>query len=203
MRPQMSVCRIMAAGAAATILAAGGALLCISAFSSVGATETQIARTETDEERSQTIAPSKPTGAPAPVTRTQSKWVVNCSNSQAGLDCRAVQSVFLKRTRKPFLSLTVRVPPDRKPIMLIQAPLGIYVPAGVILQFGKGLAKSVPLQSCNLEGCLAEYAIAESEIAAMLKGQDLTISAQTPKKELAFTLKVTTNGFEAAYAKIK
>ena len=37
----------------------------------------------------------------------------------------------------------------------------------------------------------------------MLKGKDVTISAQTPKREEAFNSKLSTKGFEAAYAKIR
>ena len=103
-----------------------------------------------------------------------------------------------------MLSFAVRVPPDtRKPVMLIRVRLGVYIPAGVLLQFGKDLVRAVPLQSCNRAGCYGEYAIADAEIAAMLKGKELTISAQTPKREEAFNLRLSTKGFEAAYAKIK
>ena len=87
--------------------------------------------------------------------------------------------------------------------MLIRVRLGVYVPAGVLIQFGKDLVRAVPLQSCNRAGCYAEYDIADAEIAAMVKGKDVTISAQTPKREEAFNLRLSTKGFEAAYAKIR
>jgi invasion protein IalB len=50
---------------------------------------------------------------------------------------------------------------------------------------------------------LAEYAVTEAEIAAMLKGGDLTISAQNENQQPAFTVTVPVTGFPAAYAKIK
>ena len=37
----------------------------------------------------------------------------------------------------------------------------------------------------------------------MVKGRDVTISAQTPTREEAFNLRLSTKGFEAAYAKIR
>jgi invasion protein IalB len=101
------------------------------------------------------------------------------------------------------VSVAVRVPPDtKKPVLLLQLPFGVYLPAGVSLQFGKDAAKTLPFQSCDQGGCVAEYAITEAEIAAMLKGADLTISAQTLTKE-PFTVTVPVSGFPAAYAKIK
>ena len=192
----------MAVPAALSLLAIKGAVLYILAFSTVGVTETKIARTTIGEEQSQTVAPAKPTTAPAPPTRARPTWVVNCSNSKGGLGCRAVQSVFIKKTGQRFV-LAVRVPPDtKKPVILVQVPLGTYLPSGVVLRFGKGPDKSVPIRSCNRSGCLAEYGVAEAEIASMQRGRDLRIWVQTRKREPA-SLKVPTAGFEAVYAKIK
>jgi invasion protein IalB len=130
--------------------------------------------------------------------------VVNCLSREAGLDCRAVQSVFLGKARGRVLSLAVRVSAETgKPLMLIRVPFGVHLPTGLTLQFGRELPTSVPFQSCNRAGCHAEYAIAEAELGTMLKGKDLTISAQTPEKGEAFNLRLSTKSFEAAYAKIK
>ena len=77
------------------------------------------------------------------------------------------------------MTVAVRVPPDTKtPTMLLGLPLGTYLPAGVSLQFGKEAAKSLPIQSCDRSGCLAEYAVTGGEIGAMLKGADVSISIQ-------------------------
>ena len=130
-------------------------------------------------------------------------WVVNCTSVQGGLDCRAGQSLFIKETGQRLLSVALRVPLDtKKPVLLLQVPLGIYLPAGVSLQFGKDTARKIVLQSCDQNGCLAEYAITDAEIGAMLKGADLTISIQNLKKE-PVTVQVPVLGFPAAYAKIK
>ena len=49
---------------------------------------------------------------------------------------------------------------------------------------------------------MAQYPVTDAEIAAMQKGEDLTISAQTPSKQ-PIAVKVPVAGFPAAYAKIK
>ena len=101
------------------------------------------------------------------------------------------------------MTVAVRVPADTKtPTMLLGLPLGTYLPAGVSLQFGKEAAKPLPIQSCDRSGCLAEYAVSEAEIGAMLKGADVTISIQDQqKKPISVTVPVA--GFAEAYAKIK
>ena len=76
------------------------------------------------------------------------------------------------------------------------------MPPGTSLQIGQDEAKTFPFQSCNRAGCVAEYAITNAEIAAMLKGADLTISFQTTRKQ-PIILKVPSAGFAVAYAKIK
>ena len=87
--------------------------------------------------------------------------------------------------------------------MMLQVPLGVYLPAGASLQIGKDEAKTLPFKGCDRGGCVAEYAITESEIAAMTKGSDLTISVQSQNQQPAFTVTVPVTGFAAAYAKVK
>jgi invasion protein IalB len=142
-----------------------------------------------DPSLGQTTAPAEPI------------WGVTCAGTSAGLDCRAIQSLPMTNTGQA--SIAVRVPTGtQKPTMLVLVPLGIYLPTGVTLQFGQAEAKRASLQNCDSTGCLAEYPIADTEIGAMLKGQDLTVSVQDPNKQ-PITLKVPSTGFAAAYAKIK
>jgi len=131
-------------------------------------------------------------------------WVVSCDDNNGRLDCRAGQSVFIKNTGQRILSVAVRVPPDtKKPVMLIQVPLGVYLPSGASLQIGADEAKTLPFKGCDRNGCVAEYAITEAEIAAMTKGASLKLSVQNQSQQPAFTLTVPATGFAAAYAKVK
>lgn len=163
----------------------------------------------------QTLQPKQPQPAPAaaPATPTQPgpgeaatpqpTWMVNCTNVSGGFDCRASQTLLLKDTGVRILTLVVRTTPDaKKPVMLIQGPLGIYLPAGLTIQIGKEPAKKLPLQSCNQEGCLTEYAVTDAEIAAMQQGADVAVLVQDLKKR-PVTLQVPGLGFAAAYSKMK
>ena len=149
------------------------------------------------EQRAQ---PTQP--APTQTRPAQATWRVNCSSSQAGLDCRATQVLFVKTTGQRFLALAVRVlPGTKKPEMLVEVPLRTYLPAGVSLQFGQDAAKAVPIRSCNRSGCVATYAVTEAEIGAMQKATDLTVSIRDLQKR-PITLTVPVEGFAEAYAKI-
>ena len=145
--------------------------------------------------------------APAPAaqpSRPPAIWVVNCSDNNGKLDCRAGQSLFLKNTGQRLVSVAVRVPADTKrPILMVQVPLGVYLPAGASLQIGDDEAKTLPYKGCDQGGCLAEYAVTDAEISAMTKGSDLKVSVQNQDQKPAFTVTVPVTGFAAAYAKIK
>ena len=140
------------------------------------------------------------TAAPAPPTKPQPIWLLTCATTDTGFDCRGGQTRFVKNQR--VLSVAVHVPPDKKPTLMIQPHFKIYVPAGATLQIGKGPSKAVPVKTCDQNGCVAEYPLAEADLAAMLKGGDLTIEVQTMDQQpQSFTVPVA--GFPAVYAKIR
>jgi invasion protein IalB len=149
-------------------------------------------------------APTAPTQpAPGEAVPPQPTWMVNCTNVSGGFDCRASQTLIAKKTGVRVLTLVVRTTPDaKKPVMLIQVPLGIYLPAGITLQIGKDAGKKLPLHSCNQEGCLTEYPVTDAEIAAMQQGADVAVLVQDLNKA-PVTLQVPGLGFGAAYAKMK
>jgi invasion protein IalB len=164
--------------------------LCMLAFGN-GLAQTSQAKGVATPDDAAEAAPSPPT------------WKVSCSNSDRGLDCRVLQTLFVKRTGQPVLTVAVHVPPDtKKPDMLFSLPLGSYLPAGVSLQFGKSAATKLPILNCDRSGCLAEYAVSPEELGAMQKGSDLTITLlDMQKKPLKFVVPVA--GFAEAYAKIR
>jgi invasion protein IalB len=141
---------------------------------------------------------------PAPgQARAAPVWRLNCSDSQAGLDCRAAQTIVVKQTGQPFLTVVVRVPPDtKKPVMLIRAPLGTYLPAGLSLQFGQEAAKTVPFRNCNRSGCVAAYAMSEAEIGSMVSGTNLAMSLQN-RQRTPIAVTVPAADFPEAYARMK
>jgi invasion protein IalB len=58
------------------------------------------------------------------------------------------------------------------------------------------------LRSCNSHGCFAEYALAEIDLAALIKGERLKISVRD-RHSATVRYKVSGAGFAEAYAKIR
>lgn len=178
------------------LIIAGGAFMSI-----LGSGSDAPAQTQQPKAPARVEAPAEAAGQPS---RPQPNWIVSCSQTRPGLECRAGQSLFLRQTRQRVLSVAVRMPADtKKPAFLMQLPLGVYLPAGATLQIGKDEAKTLPFTSCDRGGCIVEYAISDAELAAIAKGADIVISAQGSVSRKPFTLTVPALGFAAAYAKIK
>jgi invasion protein IalB len=151
-----------------------------------------------------------PTAAGKPVAKQQEQpapqrpaWVLNCTNQDAGLVCTAGQLVVFRQGQQTIrVNAAVRVDPkSKKPTLLLQLPLGVYLPSGVTLKFGGGKAKAIAFQSCNPNGCVAENEITAAEINTLVQGADLKLSVRTSdKKPIEFV--VPAKGFAAAYAKM-
>lgn len=132
-----------------------------------------------------------------------SKWTAACSDTSKGFECRAAQTIFYQQgPRRIQVSAILRLLPDtKKPNLFLRLPLGVKLAAGVTVQVGRGKARAIAFESCNLNGCLAEYAITKAEIASLKKGADLTLSVRTAQNApINFT--VPAAGFAAAYAKV-
>src|SRR5262245_19934936 len=68
-------------------------------------------------------------------TAMRPDWAVNCATVQTELTCVASQSFFVKETGQRFMTVSVNPPKgDKKTTLVLQLPLGIYLPSGVSLQ---------------------------------------------------------------------
>jgi invasion protein IalB len=140
--------------------------------------------------------------APPVLAQTaQNIWGVNCAGSVDGLDCRAVN--VLPMTQTSILSLAVRLNRETgKPELLMVAPLGIYLPAGIALKFGEAEPKAIAFVNCDNSGCLAQYAITPAELQGLSDGETFTVWVRDMSRE-AITVRVPATGFATAFAMVK
>jgi invasion protein IalB len=147
----------------------------------------------------------KPVGEKAADAAVQSNWVTQCGGQsrQVVVGCSLQQSVIKTDTRQLVVMFSIRVPGDtRAPVMMVQLPLGVFIPGGVELQADTNTVVSLPLQTCDANGCYAGAPVS-SEFAEQLKrGKTLRISF----KDLSQTkldIPMPLSGFPAAYDAIK
>jgi len=190
-------------GATRYLVMAGASLLYLLVLNTGAMTQTLQPKMKTSEQQPATPkqpAPGQSGARRAALAPAQPTWGATCPPAKGALDCRAL---IVQRVGNARISVAVRSASDtKKPNMLILLPLGLDLPAGVSLQFGPEVGKRVSFQSCDMSGCLAEYPVSEAEIAAMLKGADLTISVEGQNKQ-PITFQMSVAGFPEAYAKIR
>lgn len=136
-------------------------------------------------------------------TALQPDWAVNCATVQTELTCVASQSFFVQETGQRFMTVSVNPPRgSKKTTLVLQLPLGIYLPAGVSMQFGKAAAKTIPIISCDQNGCMAEYTATDAEVKSMLSGESLLVAVQT-RDQKPLSVNVPFAGFDTAYSKLR
>jgi invasion protein IalB len=93
------------------------------------------------------------------------------------------EDVALSSTGQLVASVVVRTLPDtHKPVMMIQTPIGLYLPAGLSLQIDNGKAMPIPLDTCGPQGCFAEMQISPDLLSALKAGKRLSITYQNSAK---------------------
>jgi len=145
---------------------------------------------------------AQPTGSGAAAEAT---WATQCTAKTrlAALECSVQQSIVKADTRQLIATFGIRIPPEtRAPVMMIQLPLGLYVPAGVALHVDQGQAVALPIQTCDATGCYAGIPVAAEFLGQLRSGKTLRITFENlaqSKVELPLPLA----GFASAYDAVK
>ncbi|MDO8978103.1 MAG: invasion associated locus B family protein [Afipia sp.] len=131
-------------------------------------------------------------------------WISRCSSDgrKAALLCEIEQSLFITKTGQLVASVNVKLPSEtRQPVMMIQLPVGLFLPGGVNLQIDEGKPQALVIQTCDLKGCYAATTVSPELLGSMKSGKRLSVTFQNLNKEnvnLAFVL----SGFAEGYDKI-
>ena len=134
----------------------------------------------------------------------QPVWTSRCSSDgrKSALLCEIEQSLFITKTGQLVASVNIKIPPDtRLPVMMIQLPVGLFLPGGVNLQIDEGKSQALVIQTCDLKGCYAATTVSPELLGALKSGKRLSVTFQNLNKEnvnLAFVL----SGFAEGYDKI-
>jgi invasion protein IalB len=141
----------------------------------------------------------------APAAAPASSWVSSCGTKTrtAPLDCSMEQSIVKNDTRQLVASFSVRVPGDtRTPVLMIQLPLGLYLPGGLVLQVDQSKAVELPVQSCDANGCYAGAPLSKELLAQLQAGSTLHMSFQNlARTKIDIPMPLT--GFGPIYAGIQ
>lgn len=152
----------------------------------------------------QKIAASDAT-AEKPAAQASPNWVTRCASAtrDAPLECSIEQSAVMTKTGQLIVLVSIRVPSSsRTPVMLVQIPLGVFLPGGIRLQVDNGDVETLPLQTCEQRGCFAGEDVSPQFIGALSNGKQLKVAFQDLHKQ-TIALGLPLGDFGTAFAKIK
>ena len=150
--------------------------------------------------------PEGVTPAPSqPQEPTRDNWASRCiaPARQVPLECSIEQRLIMQNTQQLIASVTIRVPAETgSPVMMLQAPLGLFLPGGITLDVDGASGETLELQTCDNNGCYAGGPLSENLLAAMTRGQSLNIKFQNLNKQ-TITVTATLVGFTVAFQRIR
>jgi invasion protein IalB len=153
--------------------------------------------------------PLAPAQAQAPSAQQQTpppeNWASGCTASARGaaLDCSIMQRAVQSRTGRLVAMVRIRIPPGSKsPVMLVQVPLGVYLPGKLTMSIDGTSIGAVEFQTCDQNGCYAGTPVSDSVLNALMKGQTLNLTVQNQQHQ-AETVPITLIGFAKAYGDIQ
>ena len=124
-------------------------------------------------------------------------WQVNCETDTS---CRMAQTVVQTSTKR--LILQIKVFKKEDPTLLLTFPLGILLSTGWQYQIDGNRETLLPFEICNSEGCHAGVKLTPKLLAALKRGNKLSIKFFDAGKNTVNPV-ISLAGFTKAYEALK
>jgi invasion protein IalB len=133
-----------------------------------------------------------------------SGWRTSCAASErdAPLACVLEQSIFVPNTRQQLVNVKIQFEGGKKqPTLLITAPLGLFLPAGVSIRVDQAEPETLDLQTCDAAGCYVAMAVSDELLGLLKAGNDFSVTFQDlAKQDINVTMPL--QGFSDGLAKV-
>lgn len=136
--------------------------------------------------------------APAPAP-----WGTICTSESrtSDLQCLLEQRVVASDSGALLAAVSVRPTPGQAdPVLVVQLPVGLYLPAGLIVAVDGTSIESLPFQTCDAQGCYVGAPAKPELINAMKAGQTLELVIQD-QSQREIKIPVALAGFTGALEK--
>lgn len=152
------------------------------------------------------VAPAAAQG-PERFSATYGSWELRCGTlaDAAGATteaCEIVQAIQVQGQAQPLTQIAIGSPaPDADFIMVLQLPVGIWLPAGASIEVTEGETLPSTLKRCVPSACLAELAFTaelREKLSANPDGEGRILFASDENQPAA--VPILFRGFEAAFA---
>jgi invasion protein IalB len=86
--------------------------------------------------------------------------------------------------------------------MMIQTPLGPFLPGGISIDVDNANTLKLDYQTCDAKGCYAGAPVSDEMLQSMFRGQKLNLTVQALNKQ-PIKIPLDLTGFTAAYRKVQ
>lgn len=136
---------------------------------------------------------------------TSKNWNIVCvaAGRTDAPSCTMEQQIIVRETGRRLARLTIKTTNAAEGFgsILVQVPLGLSIVDNLSLQVDQAEVITIPIQTCDANGCYGGHAVDEQLLAALRAGNRLVLSFFDMQKQ-KITANFTLAGFTAAYAKI-
>lgn len=132
-------------------------------------------------------------------------WVAKCEAPQEGQQggCFILQELVLREGGQRVLQMAIGfVPGDEFPIAALSLPLGMSLPAGVVMEVPGARAMHFPVERCEPGGCRAGARLEPDFLRALGTAESMTVRFNDAKRE-PIQVAVSLKGFSAGLAALK
>lgn len=126
-------------------------------------------------------------------------WVIKCEQEGEFRDrCFIRQTLTLRSSGEMLFDIAAGYPLGGEyPLLLLSAPLGIYLPAGIDIEVDNTGSNRAVVAYCNHEGCHAYYRMTSSLYRMFRQGRWLNVTFLDGTRR-AHDLQVSLSGFSKA-----
>jgi invasion protein IalB len=127
-------------------------------------------------------------------------WVLSCAPAANGHNaCVMSQTLASQKLKKTISVLSIGRDRAGKLTGSLRMPIGVSLPAGVVVGIANKDPFTIPYTACHRIGCFAPFDVTEPLLGQIRKSTKITVVAQSVSKQ-ALNLNFSTRGFSDAYA---
>lgn len=143
----------------------------------------------------QSGAPSQPTDV-----KPIGDWTVRCFPVTSTSPCDMYEELQDKTSRQRVLGVSIAYDPNAdRNIAQIAVPLGISIPAGLVLKTDSYQSPKLPFRRCDRAGCYVELILPNDVIGSLAKsGPEGSVTVQADDGKV-FPIRLSLNGFTGAH----
>lgn len=127
-------------------------------------------------------------------------WFTLCAKPQNICTMNQIQFVNNENGRSQILHAHISKNPQKPEQLIMQLilPLGVVLPAGILVKIDKGKEIQLPYHTCTPKGCIAAMPLPDERYQLLRKGNEALVGFRPIGTDKTAVIKISLNGFTKA-----